>query len=110
MADADKLAEVGGYAVWRRRNDGQDGGRSDGQQVSNAGGRGGRNRTGTAGSGCGTERHMRNRSYRIVLLLRQGPDLHLRLGGAIRTEPAHQPGLVHAWRRQGSSQRILQEI
>ena len=29
---------------------------------------------------------------------------------AVRTEPADQPGLVHARRRQGSSQRVLQEV
>ena len=69
-----------------------------------------RNRAGPAGARRRAERHRRDGPHRVVLLLRQGPDLHLRLGGAVRTEHAPQPGLVHAGRRQGAAQRVLQEI
>ncbi len=50
------------------------------------------------------------RPYRVLLLLRQGSDFCLRHGGAFRTQPAHQPGLVHARRRQGAAERVLQGL
>ena len=48
--------------------------------------------------------------HRFVLLLRQGSDLCLRHVGGIRTEPAAEPRLVYARRRQGSAERVLQEV
>ena len=50
------------------------------------------------------------RPHRVVLLFRQGSDLRVRHLGRVRPEPATEPGLVHAWRRQGSAQRVLQEV
>ena len=69
-----------------------------------------RNRSRPAGARCRAERHRRDGTYRVLLLFRQGSDFHLRLVGAVRTQRAPQPGLVHAGRRQGAAQRVLQEL
>ena len=110
MAHDHELAEVARHAVRRRGNDGQGGRRGDRQQVPDPGVRRRRNRAGPAGRRCGAERHRRMRPHRLVLLFRQGPDLRLRHLGRVRSEPAAEPGLVDAWRRQGSAQRVLQEV
>ena len=68
-----------------------------------------RNRSGPAGARRRAERHRRDGPHRVLLLFRQGSDFHLRLVGAVRAEHAPQPGLVHAGRRQGGAQRVLQE-
>ncbi|MGY4442572.1 hypothetical protein ACVW04_005391 [Bradyrhizobium sp. LM2.3] len=110
MAHADELAEITRYALWRRRDDGQDGRGSDRQQIPDSDICRRRDRAGPSGARCRAERNLRNRPHRVLLLFRQGPDLHLRLGRAVRTEHAHQPGLVHAGRRQGRPERVLQEV
>ena len=69
-----------------------------------------RNRAWPAGRRCGAERHRRMRPHRLVLLFRQGSDLRLRHIDCLRPEPAAEPGLVHAGRRQGSAQRVLQKV
>ena len=106
-----ELAEIARYAVWRRRAVGQGGRRSDRQQVPDPGFRRRRNRSRPAGGRCRAERHRRDGAHRVVLLFRQGPDLRLRhLGRRSDPNQRDQPGLVHARRRQGSAQRVLQEI
>ena len=65
---------------------------------------------GLAGGRRRAERHGRDRPHRVILLFRQGSDLHLRLVGPVRAEHAPESGLVHVWRRQGDAQRVLQEI
>ena len=79
--------------------------RSHRQQVPNSGFCRRRNRAGAAGPRCRAERHRRDGTYGLLLLLRQGSDLCVRHGGAVRPQPAPQPGLVHARRRQGAAQR-----
>src|SRR5207248_7095958 len=85
MAHADELAEIARYTLWRCRDDGQGGWRGDRQQVSDSAIRWWRDCTGTTSSGCRTKWHRRDRPHRIVLLFWQGPDLHLRLSGAVWT-------------------------
>ncbi len=63
-----------------------------------------------AGRRRGAERHRRMRPHRFVLLFRQGPDLRVRHLGRVRPERAPEPGLVYLGRRQGSAQRVLQEV
>ena len=109
MAHDDELAEIARHAVRRRRDDGQGGRRSHRQQISDPDFCRRRNRSRPAGARCRAERHRRDGPHGVLLLFRQGSDLHLRHGRAVRAQPAHQPGLVHAGRRQGTSQRVLQE-
>src|ERR1700722_782172 len=106
MALDGKLAEIAGYAVWRRGADGEGGCRSHRRQIPDPDLCRRRDRSRPAGSRCGPERHRRNGPYRLLLLLRQGSDLHLRLVGAGRGEHAPQPELVRHRRRPGSPQRI----
>ena len=84
--------------------------RSHRQQVSNSGFCRRRNRAGAAGPRCRAKRHRRDGAYGLLLLLRQGSDLCIRYGGAVRAQPAYQPGLVHARRWQGPAQPVLQEL
>ena len=110
MAPDDELAEIARHAVGRRRGDGQGRRRSHRQQIPDPDLCRRRNRSGPAGARCRAERHRRDGPYGVLLLFRQGSDLYVRHGGAVRTQPAPQPGLVHAGRRQGAAERVLQEL
>ena len=110
MAIHDELAEVARHALRRGRADGEDRRRDHRQQVSAADLCRRRNRPRPAGARRRAERHGRDGAYRVLLLFRQGPDLHLRHRGAVRSQLAPEPGLVHQWRRQGAAQRVLQEL
>ena len=102
MAPDGELAKIARHAVGRRRGDGQARCRSHRQQVPDPDLRRRRNRSGPAGARCRAERHRRDGTHGVLLLLRQGSDVCVRHGGAVRPQPAPQPGLVHAGRRQGS--------
>ena len=110
MAHADKLAEIARHPLRRRRDDGQGRCRGHRQQVPDSAVRRRRDRAGTAGGRRRAERHRRDRAYRVLLLFRQGSDLRVRDLGRVRPQCTSQSGLVHPWRRQGSAQRVLQEI
>ena len=110
VAPDGELAEVARHAVGRRRDDGQARCRGHRQQIPDSDLCRRRNRAGPAGARRRAERHRRDGPYRVLLLFRQGPDFRVRHGGAVRPEPAPQPGLVHARRRQGAAERVLQEL
>ena len=69
-----------------------------------------RNRARPAGRRCRAERDGRVRPHRVLLLRRQGSDLRLRHGGAVRAEhaPAQRLGLLR--RRARADARVLQGI
>ncbi len=64
-----------------------------------------RNRSGPAGARRRAERHRRDRAHRLLLLFRQGSDLHLRLVGAVRTQhrASTRPGTCWAAARRCST-------
>ena len=106
-----QLAEVARHAVRRGRNDGQGRCRGDRQQIPDPGICRWRNRAGpcrsstrcrTAPSRCG-----HTASYYYF-----GKDPTFAFGTSVAFGPnaAPEPGLVHARRRQGSAQRVLQEV
>ena len=65
---------------------------------------------GAASSGCGIERHCRNRPLGLVLLFRQRPDFCVRHFGRVRPEPAPEPGMDDPRRRHGPAERLLQKV
>src|ERR1039457_7169619 len=110
MAHDHELAEVARHALRRRRNDVQGRRRGDRRQVPDSDFRRRRNRARPAGRRRRTERHRRVRPHRLVLLFRQGPNVRHGHIDCVRPKPTAEPRLVHAGRRQGSAQRVLQEV
>ena len=106
----DKLAEVARHDLRRRRDLRQGGRRSDRQQVPDPGFRRGRDRAGPAGRRRGHRRHRRDVPHRVLLLFRQGPDVHLRHLAAVRAEQAHDRRLDVLRRRHRADERLLQEV
>ena len=105
-----QLAEVARHVVWRRGRNGQGGCQVDRQQLRNSGLRRRRNRSRLASLGRDLQRHRRDEPHGVLLLFRQGSDLRLRHLRVLRPQFAPEPGLVLSGRRQGSAQRVLQEI
>ena len=66
----------------------------------------GRNRAGARRARRRGGRARRVRAYRALLLLEQGPELHLRLLDAVRHERAPACGLAHGRRRRRPDRRI----
>ena len=111
MAHAAQLAEVARHAVRRRRNDGQGGRRSDRQQIPDPGFRGRRNRAGP----CQSSTRCRTAPSRSATPRRTTTSARIRPSPSALRSPfgpnaAAEPGLVDAGRRQGSAQRVLQEV
>ena len=99
MAPDGELAEVARYAVWKSRVSRQARRRAHRQQVPDPGVCGRRNRAWSAGARCRAGGQRRGGSHGALLLLRQGPDLHVRHRPAVRHEQPHEECLVHArWR------------
>ena len=105
-----ELPQVARHAVWRLRTAGQDRGRGDRQQVPDPHLRGRRDRPGPPGHRCRAERHRRDGPYRLLLFLRQGPDLRAGHRHPVRPEHAPDELLADAGRRQRDAQRVLQGL
>ena len=105
-----ELPEVARHHLWRRRAVVEIRRRDDRQQVSDPGLRRRRTRAGPAGAGCDLQRHRRDVPHRLVLLRRQGSDLCDLCLGAVRPQRAPAEFLVVSGRRQGTRQRVLQEV
>ena len=96
--------------LWRGRSLRQGRRRGDRQQVPDPGLRRRRDRAGPAGGRRRAERHRRDVPDGVLLLFRQGPDLRVRHGGAVRAQQPHAERLDAVRRRHGADERLLQEV
>ena len=105
-----ELPQVARHPVGRGRADDEDRRRGDRQQVPDPHLRGGRDRARPAGARRGAERHGRDGRDRVLLLLRQGPDLRARHRRAVRTEHAPVLGVAEVRQRRAAAERLLQDL
>jgi TRAP-type mannitol/chloroaromatic compound transport system substrate-binding protein len=69
-----------------------------------------RDRARPAGARCRAERHRRDGHTASYYYFGKDPTFAFGTAVPFGTQPAHQPGLVHAGRRQGPAQPVLQEL